>query len=89
MGNKKLLSTIKDEKIIQVTKLGTNWNNGSNSRLFYLNVNNDSGNRNRNISGHLLNAFIMKQGNEQSLLLPVILLPCHLAKHKNSFELFW
>nr|DAS79884.1 MAG TPA: RNA polymerase I specific transcription initiation factor [Caudoviricetes sp.]DAV65811.1 MAG TPA: RNA polymerase I specific transcription initiation factor [Caudoviricetes sp.] len=40
--------------------------------MFYLNVNNDSGNRNRNISGHLLNAFMMKQGNEQSLLLPVI-----------------
>lgn len=72
MGNKKLLSTIKDEKIIQVTKLGTNWNNGSDSGLFSLNVNNDSGNRNRNISGHLLNAFMMKQGNEQSLLLPVI-----------------
>ena len=60
------------KKIIQVTKLGTSWRGGSGSGLFALGVHNDSGNRNRNISGHLLNAFIMKQGNEQSLLLPVI-----------------
>lgn len=37
-----------------VGKLGSNWNNGGNCSPFYLNVNNTSGNRNRNISGQLL-----------------------------------
>lgn len=36
-----------------VAQLGSKWNNGSNCSPFYLNVNNTSGNRNRNISGQL------------------------------------
>ena len=43
-----------------VAKLGSNWNNGSNAGSFYWNVNNTSSNRNRNISGQLLNAQSMK-----------------------------
>lgn len=37
-----------------ITKLGGKWNNGSNCGAWYLNVNNTSSNRNRNISSHLL-----------------------------------
>ena len=44
------------KSIKPVTKLGSNWNNGSYAGGFYWNVLNASGNRNRNISGHLLNA---------------------------------
>jgi len=36
-----------------VTQLGSNWNNGANTGAFYWNLNNSSGNRNRNISTHL------------------------------------
>ena len=36
-----------------VALLGGKWNNGSNCSPFYLNVNNTSSNRNRNISGQL------------------------------------
>jgi len=39
-----------------VTKLGSKWNNGSNAGTFYWNLNNSSGNRNRNISRQLVNA---------------------------------
>lgn len=39
-----------------IAQLGSNWNNGTNAGSFYWNVNNASSNRNRNISGHLLNA---------------------------------
>lgn len=50
-----------DKKSIKpVTKLGSNWNNGSNAGSFYWNVNNTSSNRNRNISGQLLNAQSMR-----------------------------
>ena len=49
--------SLKTKKSIKsVTKLGSNWNNGSNAGSFNWNVNNTSSNRNRNISGHLLNA---------------------------------
>lgn len=49
--------SLKTKKSIKpVTKLGSNWNNGSNAGSFNWNVNNISSNRNRNISGHLLNA---------------------------------
>ena len=44
------------KSIKPVTKLGSNWNKGSNAGSFNWNVNNTSSNRNRNISGHLLNA---------------------------------
>lgn len=39
-----------------VTKLSANWNNSSKAEGFYWNLNNVSGNRNRNISGQLVNA---------------------------------
>lgn len=39
-----------------IAQLGSHWNNGTNAGSFYWNVNNASSNRNRNISGHLLNA---------------------------------
>ena len=48
------------KSIKPVTKLGSNWNNGSNAGSFYWNVNNTSSNRNRNISGQLLNAQSMR-----------------------------
>nr|DAU64973.1 MAG TPA: hypothetical protein [Caudoviricetes sp.] len=34
------------------TLLGTNWNNGTKSELFYWNLNNVASNRNCNISDH-------------------------------------
>ena len=33
--------------------IGGNWNNSSNARCFYWNLNNSTSNRNRNIGGHL------------------------------------
>ena len=39
---------------IKIAKLGTNWNNEAKAGSFNWNVNNGSGNRNRNISGHLV-----------------------------------
>lgn len=39
-----------------IAQLGSNWNNGSNAGSFYWNANNGVSNRNRNISGHLVNA---------------------------------
>ena len=43
---------------IKVTKLGGKWNNGAKCGTWYLNVNNTSSNRNRNISSHLLYVHI-------------------------------
>mgnify|MGYP000809323514 FL=1 len=42
----------------KVTKLGSKWNNGSNTSAFYWNLNNATSNRNRNrnISRQLVNA---------------------------------
>lgn len=40
----------------KVTKSGSKWNNGSNTGTFYLNLNNATSNRNRNISRQLVNA---------------------------------
>ena len=37
----------------QVANLGGNANNGTNARLFYWNLNNSSGNRNRNIAAQV------------------------------------
>ena len=48
--------SIKQKNQFQVTQLGGNWNNGSNTGSFYWNVNNASSNRNRNIGSHLVNA---------------------------------
>lgn len=39
---------------VRVTKLGGKWNNGANCSTWYLNLNNTSSNRNRNIGSHLL-----------------------------------
>lgn len=47
----------KSEEVFQITQLGSNWNNGTNAGSFYWNCNNSVSNRNRNISGHLLNAL--------------------------------
>lgn len=46
-----------EKKPISVTKLSANWNNSSKAEGFYWNLNNVSGNRNRNISGQLVNAL--------------------------------
>ena len=43
-----------------VTKLSANWNNSSKAEGFYWNLNNDTSNRNRNISSHLVNANNVK-----------------------------
>lgn len=48
------------KSVIPVAILGGIWSNGSNAGSFYWNVNNTSSNRNRNISGQLLNAQSMK-----------------------------
>lgn len=39
------------------TYVSGKWNNSSKTGSFYLNVNNSTSNRNRNISGHLVNAY--------------------------------
>jgi len=39
-----------------VTHVSGKWNNGTKTGTFYLNLNNDTTNRNRNISGHLVYA---------------------------------
>lgn len=45
--------TLRDKKECPVfTLLGTNWNNGTNTELFYWNLNNVASNRNCNISDH-------------------------------------
>lgn len=44
------------KKTSYITQLGSNWNNGSKAGLYW-NVNNSVGNRNRNISSHLINAI--------------------------------
>lgn len=44
------------KSIKPVTKLGSNWNNGSNAGGFCWDVYNASSYRNRAIGGHLLNA---------------------------------
>lgn len=43
---------------VQVTQLGGKWNNGANCSTWYLNLNNTSSNRNRNIGSHLLYVHI-------------------------------
>ena len=43
-----------------IAKLGGKWNNGSNCGAWYLNVNNTSSNRYRNIGSHLLYVHFMK-----------------------------
>lgn len=49
-----------EAKKFQVAKLGSNWNNSANDSAFYLNLNNTSSNRNRNISRQLLNTHSPK-----------------------------
>lgn len=43
--------------IWRVAISGTNWNNGTNTSVFYLNLNNSAGNRNRNISRQSVHAL--------------------------------
>jgi len=62
-----MLDLVKLKKL--VTKLGANWNNGSKAGSFYWNVNNNSGNRNRNISGQLLYVSL-KSLKRQDIFLP-------------------
>lgn len=42
--------------ISKVTHVSGNWNNSAKDGTFYLNLNNATSNRNRNISGHLVHA---------------------------------
>lgn len=51
------LYTIKN--IFKITQLGSNWNNGSNAGSFYWNLNNSVGIRDRDISSHLVNAWLI------------------------------
>ena len=50
-----IITGIRNTKKV-VTKFSANWNNSSNARAVTLNLNNASSNRNRNISGQLVNA---------------------------------
>jgi len=59
----------------RVTKLGRNANNGLNAGVTYWNLNNSSGNRNRNIGSHLALSC---------LFIPKNIEPCLLAKHKTN-----
>jgi len=57
MGQKVLvIITTVEVHLKKITQLGSNWNNGTNAGTFYWNLNNSVGNRNRNISGRLINA---------------------------------
>ena len=60
-----------------VTQLGSNWNNSTNSGSFYWNLNNSSGNSNRNQGSHLAYASMI-------LVLKVNELPWLLPKHNNK-----
>lgn len=51
--------SVHNKNIFKITQLGSNWNNGSNAGSFYWNLNNSVGNRNRNISSHLVNAWLI------------------------------
>lgn len=42
--------------MLDVTHVGSNWNNSVNTRTFYWNLNNSSANSNRNIGTHLFYA---------------------------------
>lgn len=55
--------TSPDKKHFLIAQLGSNWNNGTNAGSFYWNCNNSVSNRNRNISGQLLNALKAKTHN--------------------------
>ena len=44
------------------TLLGTNWNNGTNTELFYWNLNNVASNRNCNISDHFTAMYSYMSG---------------------------
>lgn len=54
-----------------LTHFGGNANNGANAGAFYWNLNNDSGNRNRNIGAH-----VCPQSSAVKMLIPD-----HLVKH--------
>lgn len=51
--------SVLDKGVFGVALLGGYWNYGSNAGSFYWNLNNSVGNRNRNISSHLVNAWLI------------------------------
>lgn len=58
MGQKVLvIITTVEVYLKKITQLGSNWNNGTNAGTFYWYLHNSVGNRNRNISGRLVNAL--------------------------------
>jgi hypothetical protein len=60
MGERFLIFFEENKKRFLITHLGSNWNNSSKTGTFYWNLNNDTSNRNRNISSHLVNANNVK-----------------------------
>lgn len=62
-----------------IAQLGSNWNNGTNAGSFYWNLNNSVGNRNRNISGHLINCTVSRVTVRLTLFVETFQ-PCHLAE---------
>lgn len=54
-----VVMSVRGEAFFGVARLGGSWNNGSNAGSFYWNLNNSVGNRNRNISSHLVNAWLI------------------------------
>lgn len=84
MGQKVLvIITTVEVHLKKITQLGSNWNNGSNAGTFYWNLNNSVGNRNRNISGRLINAESGRMNSSFLFQYSVTFWPCHLAKHKS------
>ena len=51
--------SVRVDGVFGVALLGGGWANGSNAGGFYWNLNNSVGNRNRNISSHLVNAWLI------------------------------
>lgn len=51
--------SVRNEDVFRITRLGGDWYSGSNAGSFYWNLNNSVGNRNRNISSHLVNAWLI------------------------------
>ena len=47
--------------MLDVTHVGSNWNNSVNTSTFYWNLNNSSANSNRNIATHLFYARFFKK----------------------------
>ena len=61
----KMTKRTRKKSVQRVAKFSTNWNNGLTSGTFYLNLNNASSNRNRNISRHLVHTLFITAVVEQ------------------------